>query len=108
MGKYIDLNVPDDTVGIPALRRIKAEGVKRQQLGVVLDEPAAAGPSFIWFDIMADGAKIGAMTNVIWSYRMKKNIGFGLVSVSAKAGDRVTVMRNGKAEPATLAELPFL
>ncbi len=108
MGKYVDLNVPDDTVGIQALRRIKAEGVKRHQLGVILDNEAAAGPSFVWFDILAGGAKIGSMTNIIWSHRMKRNIGFALVSAAAKAGDRVTVMRDGKAEPATLAELPFL
>jgi aminomethyltransferase len=108
MGKYVDLDVPDDTIGIAALRRIKAEGVKRHQLGVVLDNETPAGPSFVWFDILAGGAKIGAMTNIIWSYRMKKNIGFALVSVAAKAGGRVTVMRDGKAEAATLAELPFL
>lgn len=108
MGKYVDLNVPDDTVGIQALRKIKAEGAKRQQLGVILDNETPAGPSFVWFDILAGGAKIGSMTNIIWSYRMKKNIGFALVSASAKAGDRVTIMRDGKAEPATLAGLPFL
>jgi glycine cleavage system aminomethyltransferase T len=108
MGKYIDLDVPDDTVGIQALRKIKAEGVKRHQLGVVLDNEAPAGPSFVWFDISAGGTKIGAMTNIIWSYRMKKNIGFALVSANAKAGDKVTVMCDGKAEPATLSNLPFL
>jgi NAD(P)-dependent dehydrogenase (short-subunit alcohol dehydrogenase family) len=39
---------------------------------------------------------------------MKKNIGFALVSAAARAGDRVVVLRDGKAEPATLTELPFL
>jgi glycine cleavage system aminomethyltransferase T len=75
---------------------------------VVLDNETQAGPSFVWFDILADGAKIGSMTNIIWSFRLNRNIGFALVTVSAKPGDRVTVMRGGKAEPATLAELPFL
>ena len=108
MGKYVDLHAPDDTIGIQALRAIKAAGVKRQQLGVVMDDPAPAAAAFMWFDIMAGGAKIGSMTNIIWSHRMKKNIGFALVSASAKAGDQVTIMRDGKAEPATLAEMPFL
>jgi glycine cleavage system aminomethyltransferase T len=108
MGKYIDLDVPDDTIGIHALRKIKADGFKRHQLGVVLDNETPAGPSFVWFDILADGIKIGSMTNIIWSYRMKKNIGFALVSVAAKAGGKVTVMRDGKAEAATLTHLPFL
>jgi hypothetical protein len=36
------------------------------------------------------------------------NIGFGLVDSAAKSGERVEVIRNGRAEPATLAELPFI
>lgn len=108
MGKYIDLTVPDDTVGVRALRRIKAEGIKRHQLGVVLDDETPAGASFTWFDIHTGGMKIGSMTNIIWSFRMKKNIGFALVSTVAKPGDRVEVMRGGKVDTGTLTELPFL
>ena len=108
LGKYVDVNLPDEVVGISTLRKIKAEGPKRQQLGVILDDETPAGSSFIWFDILSGGQKIGSMTNITWSYRLKKNIGFALVSISAKAGDKVTVMRSGKTENATLAELPFL
>jgi aminomethyltransferase len=108
MGKYVDLSVPDDTVGITALRQIKAEGVKRQQLGLVFDAEAAAGPSFTWFDIFAEGRKIGSLTNIIWSFRLKKTIGFALVSTEATAGDKVTVMRHGVPELATLCDLPFI
>ena len=36
LGKYVDLGVPDDVIGIQALRRIKTEGVARHQLGLVL------------------------------------------------------------------------
>jgi glycine cleavage system aminomethyltransferase T len=108
MGKYVDLDVPDDTVGIAALRRIKAAGVKRQQLGVILDDETPAGSSFTWFDIHAGGMKIGSMTNIIWSFRMKKNIGFALVSTVAEAGDRVEVTRGDITTAGTLVELPFL
>ena len=108
LGKYVDVNLPDDVVGIRALRQIKASGPKRQQLGIILDDETPTGTSFIWFDISSGSGPIGKMTNIAWSYRLKKNIGFALVTIAAKAGDRVTVMRNGKSEPATLAELPFL
>jgi glycine cleavage system aminomethyltransferase T len=108
MGRYVDLHVPDDTIGIQALRKIKGDGPKRHQLGVILDKSSPAGPSFIWFDILSDNRKIGAMTNIIWSYRLRKNIGFALVETAAKPGDKVTVMRDGVAEPANLVELPFL
>ncbi len=108
LGKYVDVNLPDEVVGIQALRKIKTEGPKRQQLGVILDDETPSGTSFIWFDIIFESKKIGSMTNITWSYRLKKNIGFALVSILAKSGDRVMIMRNGRGEAATLDELPFL
>src|SRR5690606_355084 len=37
LGRYVDLDVPDDTVGLRALRRLKERGPQRHQVGVVLD-----------------------------------------------------------------------
>ena len=108
MGRYVDLDVPDDVVGIQALRRIKAEGPKRHQLGIVLEEDEPNQVAFHWFDIMSGNSKVGDMTNIAWSYRMEKNIGFALVSVEAKPGDQVTVVKDGKQVAAQLCELPFI
>ena len=67
MGAYVDLDVPDDVVGIEALRRIDAQGPKRHQLGVVLEGDEPADVPFLWFDIVKDGEKIGDLTNCVWS-----------------------------------------
>ncbi len=108
MGKYVDLQVPDDVIGIKALRRIHAAGVRRHQLGVVLagDEPTA--PGFLWHSIQKNGTKVGDLTNCTWSYRLQKNIGFALISTDCAAGDQVEVMKEGHALVGTLQELPFL
>ncbi|MCR9151407.1 MAG: glycine cleavage system protein T [Rhodobacteraceae bacterium] len=108
MGRYVDLDVPDDTIGIGALRRIASEGPRRHQLGVVLDgaEPFATG--FSWSDIEKDGRKIGDLTNCTWSYRMRRNIGFALVATAARPGDEVLVRRGAVPVKGTLCELPFL
>ncbi len=108
MGRYVDLEVPDDVVGIQALRRIKAEGPKRHQLGIVLEGDEPDQVAFNWFDINSGRTKIGDMTNIAWSYRLQKNIGFALVSVDAKPGDAVTVAKGGKQIAAQLCELPFI
>ena len=110
MGKYVDLDVPDDVVGIQALRRIKEEGPKRHQLGVVLDEPDPIDLPFHWFP-MTDaetGERIGDQTNVTWSRRMEKNIGFALVSSAVQPGAKVKVDNKGKVMTGTLQEMPFL
>ena len=108
MGKYVDLDVPDDVIGIEALRRIHREGPKRHQLGVVLDgeEPVAFG--FHWYPIDVDGRKVGDLTNYAFSYRLKKNIGFALIATTCRPGTRVTVHKDGKAIGGVLQELPFI
>ncbi|MGL4236185.1 glycine cleavage T C-terminal barrel domain-containing protein [Tabrizicola sp.] len=108
LGKYVDLDVPDDVVGIRALRRIKAEGVKRHQLGLVLEGDTPAPLGFQREDIMSNGQRIGMMTNCVWSFRMKANIGYALVGAGAKVGETVQVMRAKGPVTARLVELPFL
>ncbi len=108
LGRYVDLDVADDVVGIGALRRIHAEGPARHQLGVILagDDPAQSHA--VWYDILVDGRGRGHMTNGAWSHRLGKNIGYALISRDCAPGDEVAVMKDGEAIPATLTELPFL
>jgi glycine cleavage system aminomethyltransferase T len=107
LGKYVDLDVADDVVGIQALRRIKAEGVKRQ-LGLVLEGETPRPLGFRREDILRNGQRIGMMTNCVWSPRMKSNIGYALIDASVPAGDTVQVMRDHGPVSANLVELPFL
>jgi glycine cleavage system aminomethyltransferase T len=108
LGKYVDLDVADDVVGIKSLRKIKAEGIKRHQLGLVLEGETAEPLGFRREDIHLNGRTVGSMTNCVWSPRMKCNIGYGLVAVEATAGETVSVMRARGPVAAKLVELPFL
>lgn len=106
--KYIDLDVDDDVIGIKALREINANGPKRRQLGVVLDGDEPTDPHLAWYDINFGGKNVGHMTNGVWSYRLKRNIGYGLVSQELKPGDAVSVQKNGQSVSGFLCDLPFL
>ncbi len=108
LGKYVDLDVADDVVGIAALRRISAEGVKRHQLGMVLEGETPAPLGFRREDISRGGQRIGMMTNCVWSPRMKANIGYALIDASVPAGEMVQVQRDQGPLAARLVELPFL
>ena len=109
LGNYIDLDVPDDVIGIQALRRIHAQGPKRHQLGLVLEGETPDPLGFSWEDITVDGQKVGDMTNCVWSPRMEKNIGYALISRSRMVGDKVTLSRSGgRMVAARLVEMPFL
>jgi len=108
MGKYVDLHVPDDTVGIQALRRIAAEGPKRHSLGIILDSGDPVTPGFLWNPIYKDGVKVGDLTNCIFSIRVQKNLGFALISRHCAVGDRVEAMVGGVMLAGVLTELPFV
>ncbi|RWM28175.1 glycine cleavage T C-terminal barrel domain-containing protein [Mesorhizobium sp.] len=108
LGKYVDLGVPDDVVGIGALRKIEADGPKRHQLGLILDASMPVPFGAKREDITFDGTKVGVMTHCTWSPRMKANIGYALISTAVKAGTTVTVNRANGSMAARLVELPFL
>lgn len=108
LGKYVDLDVGEDVVGIKALRRIKADGVKRHQLGLILDGNVAAPMGVNREDIHHQGRKVGMMTNCVWSPRMKANIGYALISVAVRPGEAVQVQRPSGPVDARLVPLPFL
>ena len=107
MGKFVDLDIDDDVIGITALRRIKAEGVRRHQLGIMLEGGEEDEDQSIWLDIEQGGQRIGHMTNKAWSYRMGRMIGYALVSVEAGAGEAVEVLKDGRRVAGTLTGLPF-
>lgn len=109
LGDYVSLNLDDDVIGIPALKRIAQEGPARHLLGLRLDEDAASPLGFRWEEITdEDGKQIGHMTNCVWSPRLNGNIGYGLVSREAKEGDRVVIRRPYGPIEAGLCALPFI
>ena len=106
--KYVDLDVPDDVVGIQALRKIKQDGVKRHQLGLVLEGEVPAPLGFRRDDIFHEGKRVGMMTNCVWSPRMRANIGYALISIDMKPGTTVQINRTSGVTAARLVTLPFL
>lgn len=108
LGQYVDLEIPDDVIGIEALRTFKKDGQMRHQLGLILEETESHPLGFSWESLYVNNAKIGDMTNCVWSPRMKTNIGYALVSINFKPGDEVVVDRGGTPVKAKLVELPFI
>lgn len=108
LGRFLDMDVGDDVIGVLALRRIKADGVRRHQLGIMLESAEEPEDQSIWFPIEKNGTLIGHMTHKAWSYRLERMIGYALVSVEAKPGDAVDVQAGEQRIGGELAALPFM
>ena len=108
LGRFVDLDVPDHTIGIQALRRISAEGPARHQLGVALAEDAPATRQVGRFAVLAAGERIGTTTEFVWSPRLRQTIGLALVDSAAEPGMAVDVRLDSGSFAGRLRALPFL
>ena len=70
------------------------------------EDPTALG--FHWHAILKDGLQVGSLTNCVWSYRLKKNIGFALISSRCRAGEQIEIHKESRTLRGMLTELPFL
>ena len=65
-------------------------------------------PSISWESVIMSCKNVGDLTNITWTYRLKKNIGLVLIDAKCKIGDRVAVAQGHGSALGTLTELPFL
>lgn len=107
LGRFVDLDVPDDVIGIEALRRIKSEGPRRHQLGIILGDTEESEDQSIWLPIEQDGRSVGHMTHKAWSYRLKRMIGYALVEVEVQPGAAVHVLDGANRREGVLCDIPF-
>ncbi|MEM6577565.1 MAG: glycine cleavage T C-terminal barrel domain-containing protein, partial [Pseudomonadota bacterium] len=107
LGRYVDLSLGDDVIGMRALRQIAADGPARHQLGLLLDGNEEDEDQSIRLSVEKNGRPIGHMTHKAWSYRLKRMIGYALVSVEAVAGDTVEVVERTTRRSGKLVSLPF-
>ena len=106
--RLVNLDIEAEFIGKTALRRIKSEGAKRKQIGLVLDCSPLQGPNTTFWSIMRDGAEIGKVTSAVYSPRLKQNIALALVGAEhAVIGTQVEVIAKSGPTQATISEFPF-
>jgi glycine cleavage system aminomethyltransferase T len=99
-----------DYLGKEALERIRREGVGRKLVGV-----EASGDPLEWelteyWPAHHDGERVGHVTDMIWSPRLDRNIGYAWVPIHlAEPGTELELEPySGDRRPARTAALPFL
>jgi len=110
--RLVDFSLPEDAcISIGALKKIKAQGVKRRLVGVELDgEPFPALNAVKWPAFRGEGGEsIGKVTSAIYSPRLKKNIGYCWVPADmAQNGTKVRVESEWGPRTGTVVPMPFV
>ncbi len=108
LGRLVNLDIEAEFIGKAALQRIKAEGITRQQVGVVIDGEPLAGPNTAFWPVENKGETVGKITSAIYSPRLDKNIALAMVSNgSAELGTDLHVTTTSSSRSATVVERPF-
>jgi aminomethyltransferase len=99
-----------DYVGKAALERIRAEGVSRKLVGIEVPGDALSFEISEFRPALHDGEAVGHVTDLIWSPRLEKNIGYVWVPIElAEPGNDLEILwPGGERTSGTTAEIPFL
>ena len=97
----------DDFVGKSALERVKAEGLQRKLVGLVMEARGIPRPGY---EILAEGEAVGVVTSGTQSPVLNKGIALGYVPNEAaytEPGRPLEVSLRGRPAPATVQKPPF-
>jgi aminomethyltransferase len=108
LGRLINFDINENFVGKEALKKINRDGIKRKQVGVVLDCEPLMGPNTTFWKITKNEKIVGKITSAIYSPRLKKNIALAMVSIEqSHLGTLLDVEMLSKTIKATVVEKPF-
>jgi aminomethyltransferase len=98
-----------DYIGKAALAQIRAEGVKRKLVGIAVEgDPLPFEIAEFW-PASSDGRQVGHVTDLIWSPRLAKNIGYVWVPIElAEPGTALEIEMPEGTVQARTESLPFL
>jgi aminomethyltransferase len=108
LDRLVNLDTDAEFVGKDALRRIRADGVARKQVGLILDTGPLERPNTEFWPILKDAARIGRVTSAVYSPRLEKNIALAMVDADhAVVGIEVEVLVENMLVRAEIVERPF-
>ena len=81
LDRLVTLDKEINFVGKEALKKIKKTGIKRKQVGLILDCEPLKGPNTTFWKISKDNKLVGKVTSAVYSPRLKKNIALAMISI---------------------------
>jgi glycine cleavage system aminomethyltransferase T len=110
LGWLVDFDKKRNFIGKSALKKIKKEGVTRKLVGVEVPGDEVVHP---WlpdpWPVRKDGERVGTLTALAMSPRLKKNIGYAWVPVRlSKIGTELQILTPEGSREAIVVRKPFL
>ncbi len=108
LDRLVNLNNNNKFIGKDALIKIKNEGIKRKQVGLHIECDPLKQPNTTFWPIVKNNQTIGKVTSAIYSPRLKKNIGLGMLSIeNSEVGTNIEIISNTKKFRGKVVNKPF-
>jgi aminomethyltransferase len=109
LDRLVDLDMPDNFIGKATLKRIKAEGIRRKQVGLEIAGLPVEGTNTQFWPAKIDDEQVGVVTSAVYSPRLERNIALAMVSVEwAGKGSELIVYSLSGDRPAKVVDVPFI
>ena len=110
MEGFCNSDFSHDFVGKPALRELQEKGVIKKIKGIIFDVPPCPPCTQPWTLFNENKMKIGQITSAVFSPRIRKNIGLGLVNKPFWKNDTnvfVEIPKSKSLAKGIVSSLPF-
>ena len=108
LDRLVNLDIEANYIGKDALKEIKNKGIKRKQVGMIIDCKPLDGPNTTFWTLTKNNKIVGKITSAVYSPRLKKNIALAIVSLEySKLETVLQVEISSKKINATIVEKPF-
>ena len=109
LDRLVDLDMEATFIGKAALKRIKAEGIRRKQVGLEIAGLPIEGTNTQFWPAKVNDEEVGVVTSAVYSPRLERNIALAMVTVeSAGKGSELIVYSFSGDRPAQVVDMPFV
>ena len=109
LDRLVDLDMEATFIGKAALKRIKAEGIRRKQVGLEIAGLPIQGTNTLFWPAAINDEQVGVVTSAVYSPRLERNIALAMVSLEAAAkGSELIIYSVSGDRPATVVDTPFI
>jgi glycine cleavage system aminomethyltransferase T len=108
LDRLVSFDTDINYIGKDALKKIKEEGIKRKQVGIIIECEALKGPNTNFWRIFKDNEQVGKVTSAVYSPRLKKNIALAMINIDySEIGTALDIKIGDKNFKSIVVEKPF-
>jgi len=108
LDRLVSFDADVNYIGKEALKKIKEEGIKRKQVGIIIECEPLEGPNTTFWQIFKENKQVGKVTSAVYSPRLKQNIALAMMNIEfSEIGTKLDVKIRDTNFKSTVVEKPF-